>query len=1101
MAKLSEQVTQGPSSSRTERLVQEEQRQEQQQRQQQEIDDAKAKLSQAKTQEEYAQIYGNLSPFQKSAFASPSELKAKQEQQRQQDISFLDVKIAEGQAKLQQYQQNLESANTSEQSYTADAELQRQDAYVRALTESRSRLQKGENLGINEIFDYANALSDYAYQRRTSKYASKEYLKKSQSNLNKGSQIPASTFTGVVQEFDVKGKKETLSGTRFFVGGEQVAEKEFSTQYNVVSTPSGTLKVISKPSLTLSQQTEQDKISSLPVSAQPQEKKQKTSFQKLSYGLDFIGDIIGSIAPDTSLSGTRSFEETTVSEAELLERRKNIQDTLVKQTFGSFVFLKKNFKDTILPKIEFLPKETFLLRRDIAKGAEEARNIQEERTFQVSEITKAQEELTSLNDKVNLINTAIDEKKGNLTKPEVENFEKEYSNIEQERLKVFENLASKGVTSQYTVNQETGLTEIKFTSPAIEKDIAPSAVKELRNKTPSQIAFAIGDTISQEIVETGIFGLGLGATGIITKLGTGVSKVPLISKAVTKFPSATKVILLGTTVTGVGVKAYFEGTALEKQFAIEGLPEGEGFFLGAGATLGKAVGFGIGAYSGSKLYTSGIIEKSEAGGFTKPKVVDVEVGGQKVKAPAQAKFGRTIESGGKYASQTKQLEILETKIPNTNIKIEQTGTVKEIITEQDYAGQSKTLSKVVQGQAPVRKGTISETRGFLVRNPLDPEETGIVTFTKKTKGVEIDQFRTRTNIRNIDVLSEDETGAKTLFIDFNRQIEKVGETIFVKRAKLDNLQSLRKYIDVNRLFTKFAGEDTLFSLGRSQQVVQVSPKIPTGIIDTTTGQPETIQTFQSVGSSRTARVDVLKNILKRFGFQTAEDSKEVFGIIKGKRGQVALTSPKPNAPLSPVEVDSSIRDFLRTQGTSSFKIDLLIKDLTPEISKQVSLRNILGGGAISGTPSRISSRGGDSLKLGNLQKEISRLINESSQANSIKQVPSQSSSLLNLNAQLLKELLIQPSPSVQVTPTGNVTIPTSKIPYSFGAFDFFTIEKKLKRKRNGSDNSKRILSYTPDFTSIVADLPALEVSQKDLNKLIKKIQTGAEIRQPVILRK
>lgn len=89
--------------------------------------------------------------------------------------------------------------------------------------------------------------------------------------------------------------------------------------------------------------------------------------------------------------------------------------------------------------------------------------------------------------------------------------------------------------------------------------------------------------------------------------------------------------------------------------------------------------------------------------------------------------------------------------------------------------------------------------------------------------------------------------------------------------------------------------------------------------------------------------------------------------------------------------------------------------------------------------------------------------------------------------------------------TPRITIPKTPTPttpritaIALPDFDqeiFERVRKRAKRKKQ-----EKVLSYSEDFTSKIVGFPTQELSQTQINKLVRKTQTGFEIRTPVVLK-
>lgn len=1092
----------------------------------------------------YTNIYNNLSPDLKSFFASPETLKAERSQRIQTNITKVDERIAQSKMRLseidQKYQedkqqlqerwQNKSSKYRSDPGNREDYKQRLKDleneydqskeeerGRLQGLQEGRGQLSGQQDVDFNSIVNYANDLSNYFEQRVVARQENRQAQQKAIKDLaerNAEAQAKGFDFTGTIVESQVNQKtgKETQQGTRYYLGGAQVSGQEFSKKFDVYKRPSGSQLIVAKGTdfsqlsqkqlATLfpleyeqakqkkltEQREEASKISQLSITPTQVPEKSKTIFSTigsfLGKGLGFASDVLGSVIPDTSLSGSRSLEATTIPEEELKQRREEIKSNTLNlralglYSVGSFTGAKPTIIDASI--------ESFKLRRDIAKGGEEAKQLAPVVAVQIDEIGKAQKELTSINDQVTSLNNQIGQ--GQLSEEKSAEIQKKYEELKVQRAGVYENLASKGVGTKINVS-DTGEETITFTSPELEKDYASSAVKEFRTKTSRQKTIATVDVIGQEVLEGALLGYGLGATGVLAKGGVVLSKVPGVTTLVTKFPTATKIgaetLFAGTTIAISSIQGY----RTAKEFQQQGLPASEGFLLGAGIPLGKATGFYAGAKIGTKVYTQQVLEKASKGGFTRTIIKEGEIEGKKIKYPAEARGGQTVEAQGRRLSTTAQASQQETRIPGTDIKIKQEGSLTGKYEGSAGGEKGTVITEITKGQAPFAKGAKTEARTFFIK-PAGKEQTGIVVISEAKGGVNIDQFRTATKLNDLKVLQEFDNGARLYAIDFGRPIEKVGTTVFVKGASLDDLSKARGILDYNRLFTKFAGEDTLFSVGRTRQLIYEYPQ-PTGFYDTTTGQEVLAQRFVSVGVTKAGRIDAIKDVLKNSGFLVSE-KPQIYSLFANKKGQLALfTTPEVTPPAPTI---SNIDALVQLQEPSAFVLPGVIKGLAPTITSEIGLKSLLSTSLLAG--SSLKGRAQQRVNQKYLQNQLQEFI----QLNIQQQSPQERQQIQQAQRTLQQPLLEQPPieiiPSFPATPTPTPT-PLGAIALPDFDLQFF----EAVRKKAGRKKSTRDLAYVQDFTSKIVGFAPIEVSEAEAVKLAQKVQTGFEIRAPIIVRK
>lgn len=1016
-----------------------------------------------------------------------------------------------------------------------------------ALNEGLGRLKTGDNLDAGDIFYYASEKRNYNADRRSARRAGQAQAEQQIKDLTQRQQEAAAhgdTFTGLIRQFNVGKGKDTLVNTSFYQKGVQVSPDQFLESSSVYTKNTGALIVLPKgvqvSSLSedqkrqifpeeyeraaeiarlqanLEQQQELKRVAGLqltptqlPTQAPKPFYKKAWSGVKTVFGVS--ADALGSIVPDTSLSGTQSLQETTLSESELKARR----GTILADFFKSVPLFSVSGGGAATgfgggsggAPAGLANLESFNLRRDIATGSDTAKTIQEKRALQVVDIEKSVTQLNDINLGVNTLNEEI-KKNPTVTPEKAQDLAARYNVLREQRFQVYEQLAGKGVQTKIAVDAE-GNQKISFTSPELEQDLASSAVKEFRGKTKLQQGVAIADVVVQEIGEGAALGYALGITGTVAKVGTQVARLPLVSRLVTKYPTAVKIgaVLVGGTAVGIttGASAYRTG----KEFEQEGLNPLSGYLLGGGIPLGKAIGITVGVGFGNRLYTQRIIESASKGGYTKPLTQEQEINGKKIKVPQQVRYGETREiNGGGAETAVRQRSALETRIPDTDIVIKQVEDIQGKYGDQSPLKEGgDVIAKVTRGKAPIGKGGITRSRILFLEEP-NTQQTGIVVLSKTPKGVTIDQYRTKANLEDFRVLKETPDGTQTALLTFKRPIVKVGDSIFVKgagtsKAYLDTftIDDLRRSIDFNRLFVPFAGEDKLYSVSRAQQIVELYPKQIAGV--NAQGDVLTVQRFASIGSSRTARVDALATLIRT---NARSGRVAVIGdLISNKKGQLYL----PNAPstLYPAPA-SSTPDFAsisnlvyRQQDFTSLQLPSLIKELAPSIAGDIATRTGVGTDLLlaSGVNIALEQKG----RQRSLQAQVLRMtqfdIQTPIQKNvpAHRQEPSSATRLIQQQAQLLQQALIQ-QPELEFTPnvpfTNTPMVPTPPPTMYFGDANLAKIiGKKVRAKGRGRVTSE----YTPDFTAKILDLPPLELNQKQAMRLINKVQTGFELRRSV----
>lgn len=1077
--------------------------------------EAQDKLSKATTIEEYEQIYNNLNDFQRSSFKSPDTLRSEQEQKRQEDLQKLDDRKKEVEAQLNKYEKRLREARSRDEEHDADIQIQYYEGYQSALNEGKSQLVSGSNLTYVSIIDYAQQKADYQAERRRARYEKKAIEEKKIKDLeerNKEAQAKGFTFTGTIKKsfVDPKTKQETVQGVRYFIGGAEVSPQDFAKRYDIYTRPSGSQLIVPKGSQILTEQTAQSisaqdfarRVESLPVAEQEQETTQKSIFKKF---LDTTSDVLsGYFLKSTVGLGTRGFatgEPTGLSGAELEERRQSALDltTIFGFTRGELVRGEKteNKTSTLSSILGIGIPGLFDLSQTQLAGIQLSREVREsgERTTtqqrrDVQNIQTGASQLESLDKRVTELNQQVREGR---IQPQVA--QARFEQIDQERFEVFRTLASQGIRTNVQTD-EKGVQTVSFTSPALETDVAPASVKLLRQTDTVGRTQLITGGLATEFLEFSTLGLLTGRSGAPAKLGTLVTKVPRRAQ------------LAGATLFG-GLLFARVGVS-----GVQGIERGEeagigkvgGFALGAGIPLTQTVAFAGGAYVGSQIYTENLLRRLERGGFTRPVERTFKVEGKEVKAPTQARAGKTTFREGQPTTTTvKQADQLRTKIPGTDIEIETTGRLRGAFVDKQGRSVGEVINRITGQDAGAYRGVKVPSRIlYFDQNG----KTGIVAFTKTPKGVRVDQFRTGVNIRDFRLLTQSPEGAQTVFVDFNRYVEQIGSPIFVRGATLSDksiTSILKARIDYNRFFTSFVGEDKLFTVGRTQQVVSITPKVEQGAtLDTGAGtirilsQTDQTQNFASIGSSRVARTDALKSLVDQIVQREGGLALFKKALITNKRGQVALPTfvrPERLTQSPTITLPSSI--FSQDVGLTA--ISPLTNQLQEVIRSSVSQNTLTGVLAILGSGSGLAQGRRVSVTQRVNQLQLQNLINE--------QATQQITAQQTIQKQQQQQQQ-QQSPLVETTPilTPQLQPPVTTPPFSalpgipaLPDFDLQLVEqvrKRAKKKKTG-----RELFVVEDFVSKALNLPPIEVTPKQLQLLGRQTQTGFEIRRRVVVKK
>lgn len=1100
----------------------------------------------------YENIYATLSPELKQFFAPPEQLKAERTQRIQGNISKVDERISSAKARIQEldqrYQQrkqelemwwqnkssqyrndprNRENYKQSqrelEDDYEEDKEQQR--GVIEGLEKGKGQLSSAKDIDFDAILSYANDLGSYYEEREDARNSNREAQRKALKELeqrNKEAQAKGFNMTGTITEsfVDPKTKKETVKGTKYFLGGAEVSPQEFAKKFDIYQKPSGSQLIVPKGtdfSKLSSKQLEtlfpvefeqaklaeqkrasvfESNVESLPVSSSPTPEVPKKSGIRRFF--DTAGDVLSGLFLKSTVGlGTRGFvsgEPTGLTGDELAEKREQALDkaTLFGFTRGELVrgqpAPENRFKLSSLfgigvPGVIDLTGtqiEGYKLSKEIRESGETTIAQQQ---FDVKTIDAGAGRLTALDTEVQDLNKQVE---AGTISPELA--QQGFTQIEEKRFEVFQDLASKGIKTNIETDAE-GLQTVTFSSRALETDLAPASVKLLRQATGLQKVQLISGGLATEALEFGTIGLITGGTGTSAKIGLLVAKLP-------------KAVQVGTLIAGSGLvlgNIGYSGYKGSQRGEEAGIGKIGGFALGAGIPLTQTVAFAGGSFVGSRIYTESIITKVNKGGFTKPVQEKIVIDGKEYKVPAQVRGGKTDFTQQGDFTKVVQGDKLRTKIPGTDIQIETVGKIDGKFVGRTGFSQGKSISTITGKQAGAFRGQKTLSRALY----FDKDgQTAIVTFTKTPKGTRVDQFLTGTEAKNFKVLAETPEGAKTVFIDFNRYVSRVGDPIYVKGGSLSDASmraTFNRFIGKDQLFSGFADDLAPYSIGRTQQVIQISPKVAKSATYDLAGgsfkvlsETDKVQTFGSIGSSRVARTDALKALINQITKQEGGFATFAKGFAMNKRGQVAFptfSKPETAVPATTFKIPQSV--FAQDQFLS---VSPVSSQLEATIRSALGSNALLGSAVILGTGSALGLRNRSRQELNQrvLQMQLQNLTQIQVQQPTQQQQQRQQQQQQQQQLQQLIQQQINPTITPQTPPPATPAFPG--LP-DFDLQFFEEVKKKASRKKQ-----KKELAYVQDFTSKIVDLPAMEVSQKQLAKLVRQTQTGFEIRAPVVLK-
>lgn len=1116
----------------------------------------------------YENVYKDLSPELRQFFASPEQLKQERSQRIQTNIGGVDERISQTLAKISELsmrrqeekrslddwwggksssfrskEDNLERYKERDRDidYDYDRQISEQRGILGGLSKGRGELVSGKDIDFNEILSYAYDLGSYEHSRTRAKQQKKTAERMAVKDLEKRqqeAQAKGFSFSGVVtsSKIDPKTNKPVTSETQYFLGGAKATSQQFAKQFDVYEKPSGSKLIVARgtdfskmsgqeletlfPGEFAQARTEEAKrlqafssqVNALPVTQQPApDIPKKSIFKRFLSG---TGDVLGGVFLTSTVGlGIKDYvsgKPTGLTGDELLLKREEALDqaTVFGFTRGQLVRgqpapEKKNLFSAYLSSI--MPVDLsgtqlagIKLNREVRESGEVA---VAQRQFDVKNIESGTERLGSLNTRVDEINRQYGE--GTLS-PEIA--QQKFAQVESERFEVFQDLASKGISTQIDIDGE-GQQTLTFSSKALGMDLSPASVKMLRQVDGIGKAQLISGGLGTEFLKYGSIGLALGATGLSAKVGIGLTKTAVFLKPIVAgsplFPLATKAgvytVLGGAIVGNIGLSGY-KGM-LKGESA--GLGKAGGFALGVGIPLTQTVAFAGGSYVGGHIYAEKTIVKAQQGGFTKPTQERIVIEGLKeTKLPAQTRFGRTGFQGGiETKTQVSQYDKLQTKFPGTKMKLETGAKLDGRFAGQEGMSAGKSISKLT---GTAYKGQTIYQRSFFF-DKAGTGKTGIVTLTKTPKGVQVDQFRSTVNVKSYKVLQQDPSGAKKVFVDFTRTNEKLGQSIFVKGAKLTTASMnkvVNKNIDLNRLFTTFKGEDSVYSFGRYQQVISISPKQSVGMMFDAGGKAvlQQQETFRSVGSSRTARGDTLKALInqisKESGATTMKKgllSDKTGGVTWGSYGQTEMDKLFKPESISPASTVFKIPTGFLTQDPV-LTISPVVGQIAPAIKSAIGASTLLGTGALLGASSALQLRQSPNLSQRMFQMQLSNLTQLQFET------PLQSSQQQQQQQQTLQQTIQQPVLNIPTVPSTTPRVPKNP-PNITGLPDFDLEFMEGIRKRARKKKQRKDLAYVQDFTSKVVGFKAIEVSEKQAQRMAQRTQTGFELRAPIIVRK
>ena len=716
---------------------------------------------------------------------------------------------------------------------------------------------------------------------------------------------------------------------------------------------------------------------------------------------------------------------------------------------------------------------------------------------QANQFTK---DVQKLETDIQKFNTAYEGK--TLAKSDYEKAMTQKSNLEQRRQGLmakqtqlqgvyedYENKVAKEVTNLRKIGVETKFNdkgELTFTSKALETKVSPVGMKLQKsfldpttNKiTWKNIAYG-GGAVAHTTAEAVAVGFATGGTGVVAKVGQGIAKLPKVAQI------STKVILGGVAVASIGGKAY-QGYKLGE---VEGVGK-IGAVVGGLSATGQVVGFGYGAYKGTKVYYKGIENKILAGKYTK--------------SIAEARTGKIIDGKGGTA---KQLGAYETRIKGTKYVLKSNGKIEGV-----YSGKAGTSNvKVVtqfKGKAPrgfpksyYTKGGTLETDKLIKARLL----------TKSTKGkywYSQDVLLKRTMLDKASVSVKGAPGyqgyEKLERLKFLTGVKTQTKPVRVgKTLPKDLFTSGEKYLfKVSKGELKVAGfgeykearPDSLFAT--KQYVLYKEPKALK--IKTNFGQVTykdiMVKDFDSIAKTKGASTELLKQAFKNQILVLDTKTKQLGVFSMDKRGQLlpARTIPKPPVvkpkPFN-VQVGTTQTDL---KAIMTIQLKKIVPGVLAQQTRLIAPATIPVSVGAVGIKNILQTK----LSLSNIQKVENVAKLKTSMLTKVSQIQIQQPT----QAQVLRVAQVQApilQPVTTTTPVILPTLPTLALP-PMPEPDFSGYIKRQAKRQARAGKQRR--TYVEDFTSKVLDIEKQVITKSQAKKLLAKTFTGLELRRGVIVK-
>lgn len=1102
MVKLSAQLA-GVRETRTQRVLRQQQQQQKQTQQEsnnlreqaQRISDTE--FSNLSSVEEYRQKYNQLPSNLKQFFQTPQQVEARQVQQFAPSEKRYNELISK-------YKQRATEAGRSGK-YTKEAEY---EGLVRGLQEARS-----SKIPIEQGFSYARRVAKgervQAEAQTTQRGSSSLFLGRG------GKESVAVTYTPGLPP-STKVIDPGLSGTPGLKPLQPSAREE-------------TIKVKKAPSLSLQTQAKTPSFLSIPdvLTNAGAKRISPQSYQDLSptekEGIEIAKDVTGG-----AFFGD---QETALSSEEILEARRKAASEISKANiFGFEPILGFNPLSEAIGSTEAgarLQEFNAILNFPAAyrfgkRTREETKRTGESISPAIEELEQASLELgeTQRGSSSLYPQPTFSEQTQNLTKDiekyesEVEKFnakveagdvsesefQREYSNFARRRQEL--TIGQGELSSKFDVYQtkfkdveerlgEQGFSieaddsgAIKFvdTKTGKERRISAQSAKVLAASTTSEQLAELGGRTAISFAKLYVLGAGLGATGVLAKVGSGgaeLTQALKISPKIAKISGIAGINILGLGASGVSAYSGYKA----------GEPEGVGIQLAAvkaSETAGGFLGFGLGAKTGTEIYRT-----------NQERALEKQI----EKINNQIREGRIYDKG-------KRIDITQQGTRELDLKKFKTKIRTEDLLEERYLGTSG-------------RGGGSGRIKITSSGDLKIEGKPFVAYVRQGG-----------NIR-LKVYAPELAKGRLLYKESTYLIQQKSVPLYTKptgRLVVDGTQVSAGKADVKNILDQVKLLETRY----------VTPGQVPASYQTAFGKEFVSSTGRVIKNPFTIKEFNLAQPYK-FGLSQQQITDLTFTKIFQRPGFItSLTSPGAGVPVSYFEPTGKQKTISYLAQFAADKRATL--QILPQISAQTSGSNLqllrqisvpitgtqtlttiptsllvsqqvsaqVGGLSSAGTKVGIAG-----LSVASILSQENRLINSqvkalsyspkqitspiAQQISQINQEVAQSTQQTNKQiTDLVTEQITETTTTTTTTPTTPI-LPSAPIPPSPGfGFPFILPGggggRKKKKKKRGI-----LEGYLPSFTALALGLEPVEVTQAEAERLVKQALSGVQPRRSVRL--